>query len=163
MFVALAAGGVWTECEALLGRPEVDLNWRGVGGYTALHHAVRHECGAFVGALLARGAAVNARADNGRSPVWLAACYGPAPILEALLAAGASANDGAHDGRTPLHVLAMYNIGDGEARLGRLLPALSLPCLLAAFEGKTAEQWAREDGHIQLADAIVAEVGCGGD
>jgi ankyrin repeat protein len=159
MLVALAAGGVWVECEALLDRPEVDVNHRGVGGYTPLHHAVRHECGAFAQALLERGATPNVIADNGRSPLWLAACYGPTGVLDTLLRAGADANVGAVDGRSPLHVLAMYNIGDGAARLERLLPAVSLACLTAPHEGKSAEQWAREDGHTQLADAILAEVG----
>jgi hypothetical protein len=152
--VTLAYRGAWVDCEALLAAGTPDVNSQGAGGYTALHHAVRHARAGTVAALLTAGADPNVPAENGRTPVWLAACYGPVGVLDTLLRGGGRVNDVAADGRSPLHAVAMYNIGDGEARLGVLLPLASWQCLHEVHEGRTAEEWARREGHNRLADML---------
>jgi len=59
---------------------------------TALHTAARVGSAEIAGLLLAAGAAVNAKDDLGRTPLWVAAEHGSARVVELLLRAGATAN-----------------------------------------------------------------------
>jgi hypothetical protein len=80
-----------------------------------------------------------------------------AAILQLLIDGGGSVNEASNEGLTPLIAVASANNGDAAARLDVLLarPELDLD---AKCRGKTAEEWARQRGHPELAAAIAAEV-----
>ncbi len=132
-------------------------------GHTALHCAVIHKRREMVVALLAAGADANMTSLFGRTSVWHAAMDGTADILQLLIDGGGSVkeprNDGCtsrNDGCTPLIALILWNKGDAAARLEVLLACPELD-LDAEYEGKTAEQWAVDRGHVELALAIAQE------
>jgi ankyrin repeat protein len=124
-------------------------------GWTALHWAVFWNRDNLVVALLAAGADANIKNSNGKTSVWCGAADSAADILQLLIDGGGSVNEADDDGETPLIAL-MYHIGDAAGRLRVLLarPELELD---VTFKGKTAEQWAQENGHQDLAQAIAAE------
>ncbi len=127
--------------------------------YTALHHEVHNKNSEMVAALLAEHADPNAKAQYGETPTFQAATEGTAGILKQLVDHGGDVNMGNKYGVTPL-IAVVSNVGDAAARLAVLLarPELNLD---ARFGGRTAEQWARENGQSGFADAIAAEVrGC---
>ncbi len=62
----------------------VDVMHKATGG-TALHAATKHSQHEVAQLLVALGADPNARNDNGTTPVWFAAWYGPASTLRLLL------------------------------------------------------------------------------
>jgi ankyrin repeat protein len=128
-------------------------------GATALHYAVYDKRRELVVALLAAGADANVRDDGGRTSVWWGAAMPTitADIMQLLIDGGGSVNKLANDGMTPLIALVSWN-GDAAARLRVLLarPELDLD---ATFKGKTADRWAEEKGHPDLAQAIGEERG----
>ncbi len=127
-------------------------------GAAALHWAVISWRREVVMALLAAGADANIKGRDGQTPVLSAAFDNTADMLQLLIDGGGSVNAATIGGQTPLISLVMYSYGDAAARLRVLLaqPELNLD---ARYIGKTAEEWAVEDGHDALAAAIAAEVG----
>jgi ankyrin repeat protein len=125
-------------------------------GCTALHKSVAHKRHRLVVALLAFGADANVKSNSVGTSVWWAAQDSTARILQLLIDGGGSVNEPDNFGRTPLIALVSWNNGDAAARLGVLLarPELNLD---VTYKGKTAEQWAEEKGHPDLAQAIAAE------
>jgi ankyrin repeat protein len=119
---------------------------------------VTSECHELVVALLAAGADANVQNSCGETSVWWGACKSTDDILQLLLDGGGSVNEPSKNGQTPLMALVRRNEGDSAARLRVLLsrPELGLD---AKCEGKTAEEWAQEKGHPDLAQAIAAERG----
>lgn len=86
MIAALHGYTDW--CERLLDRgaaPNRD-------GWTPLHYAAAGPQPKTVALLIARGAAVNARAPNGNTPLMMAAMYGQEETVALLLAQGADRN-----------------------------------------------------------------------
>jgi len=75
-------------------------------GRSLLHLAVRYGRVPIVAMLLARGADVNAREQNGDTPLHCATFRQHGVIAQMLLAKGADVNAAAKDGCTPLHRLA---------------------------------------------------------
>lgn len=72
-------------------------------------------------AALDGGADVNARDDQGATPLHFAADRGHADIAGVLIAAGADVNAADEDGATPLHYAALCgNQQVGERRSGRV-------------------------------------------
>ncbi len=126
-------------------------------GATALHGAVYNKRRELVEALLAAGADANVKNDLGKTSVYRGANYSTADILQMLIDGGGSVNEPNNDGETPLITLVRWSSGDAAARLDVLLarPELDLD---AKWEGYTAEQWAEEKGHPELAAAIAEEV-----
>jgi hypothetical protein len=124
-------------------------------GCTALHKAVAHKRHRLVVALLAAGADANVKSLSGGTSVWWAAHDNTARILQLLIDSGGSVNEPDNFGTTPLIVLVKWSNGDAAARLRVLLARPELD--LDAKKGKTAEQWAQEKGHQDLAQAIAAE------
>ena len=59
--------------------------------------------------LLAAGAAVGAKANDGETPLHCAARYGHVEVAEKLLAAGAAVGAKDRDGKTPLDKAVQYN------------------------------------------------------
>jgi ankyrin repeat protein len=134
----------------------IPVNGRRSDGYTALHAAVDSERSDLVVALLAAGADANVKNNNGETPVWWGAAYNTADILQLLIDSGGSVNEPDDEGITPLIILVKWSDGDSADRLHLLLaqPELDLD---AKSEGQTAEEWAEEEDHPELAQAIAAE------
>jgi ankyrin repeat protein len=126
-------------------------------GRTALHWAVYNKRRELAVALLAAGADANVKSNSGWTSLWWAAYTSTADIMQLLIDGGGSVNKLANDGMTPLIALVSWN-GDAAARLRVLLarPELDLD---ATFKGKTADRWAEEKGHPDLAQAIGEERG----
>jgi ankyrin repeat protein len=125
-------------------------------GVTALHNAVFFSRRMLVVALLAAGADANVTNRHGVTSAWWGAINSTADILQLLLDGGGSVNEPRNDGCTPLIALVKNNYGDAAARLQVLLayPELDLD---AKYRGRTAEEWAVDRGHSQLAVAIAEE------
>jgi ankyrin repeat protein len=123
---------------------------------TALHFAVANQRRELVVALLAAGADANVKDDGGWTSLWWAAYTSTADILQLLIDSGGSVNEPDDEGITPLIILVKWSDGDSADRLHLLLaqPELDLD---AKSEGQTAEEWAEEEDHPELAQAIAAE------
>eukprot|EP00826_Nyctotherus_ovalis_P065150 TRINITY_DN9570_c0_g1_i1.p1 TRINITY_DN9570_c0_g1~~TRINITY_DN9570_c0_g1_i1.p1 ORF type:complete len:338 (+),score=88.77 TRINITY_DN9570_c0_g1_i1:498-1511(+) len=90
----------------------VDIDVRGLNGFTPLHSAVCERQVDAVRFLLERGAEVNSVSDSLRTPLHLA-CRGEVELVKALVEAGADVNAQDAEGNTPLHILAEQ--GDAKA------------------------------------------------
>ena len=77
-----------------------DVDAKDAYGYTPQHYAAWTGHVSVVAALIAAGADVNVKDNDGRTPLYFA---GHAAVISTLLAAGADANEKDDDGRTPLH------------------------------------------------------------
>jgi ankyrin repeat protein len=102
---AAAKGPVREEVDTLNGGVAGFLNSvGGVGGLSALHHAVRQGSVDAVKALLAAGADVNDATDtDGTTPLLSATINGQFDVALVLIEAGADVNKGAKTGFTPLY------------------------------------------------------------
>jgi ankyrin repeat protein len=100
---------------------------------TALHHAA-HSSGtaSTVRLLLAHGAAVNARAFDGMTPLHSAAIVGQLQSAEVLLAAGADVYLRANDGATALHMAAAR----GYAAVVKLLLEHGAAAVMDSVQGQ---------------------------
>ena len=119
-------------------------------GFTALHFAAFFGGGGTVArALLAAGAAVDARSRNVMSvtPLHSAAAGGHDDVAGELLTAGADPNARQRGGFAPLHAAAEN--GD-EAMVGRLLAAGADP-VVTTDDGRTPADLARAAGHEAIA------------
>lgn len=115
--------GAWA-CALLAAHPRCRLVARDANGWSALHHAVRHDDGGLVGLLLAWGSSVRLAAGDSRhsgcTPIHMAALYaqrfGMHSIPMQLRSAGASWDDrNAITGRTARAMLAA-RLGNEAAR-----------------------------------------------
>ena len=117
-------------------------------GWTALHLAAHFGQREAVEVLLAAGASVQARSQNGmrNTPLHAAMPGGKSEIVEVLLASGAEVNAQQEGGFTALHEAA----SQGSAVLVRLLLARGADPALVSESGKTARDLAKEQGHADL-------------
>ena len=67
-----ASLGNWDRVDEALGR-NLDVNIRGVGGYTAMHAAAENGHLEVLRLLVSRGGTVDARTDEGQTPLELGA------------------------------------------------------------------------------------------
>ena len=134
----------------------IPVNGRDSFGITALHYAVYRKRPELVVALMAAGADANVKKIYGHTSVLLGAAHSTVDILQLLIDGGGSVNEPRNDGCTPLIALILWNKGDAAARLEVLLTCPELD-LDAEYEGKTAEQWAVDMGHLELAAVIAQE------
>jgi len=70
--------------------------------------AAEHGHQAVVKVLIAAGADVKKTDNDGRTPLWVAACYGHQAVVKVLIAAGTDKNKVDNVGRTPLWVAAEF-------------------------------------------------------
>lgn len=95
-------------------------------------------------AMLARGADPNAADRSGTTALMLAAAAGGAELVAALLRAGAGVNRQDKWGQTALMLAA------GRGRL----EAIKILLKAGAVHGGTAADFAKENGHAQLAKLL---------
>ena len=123
----------------------VAMNMKNSEGFTPLLRATRgayynrysvsaDRYAAVVSVLIGAGAKVNAKNDDGETPLYFSARYGPVSVVSALIAAGAKVNAKNDDGETPLHRAAHYG------------PVSVVSALIAAgadLEAKTSTVYSR--------------------
>jgi cytohesin len=108
-----------------------------VGSGTALHCAAEMGRPEIIAALLAAGARVDPRSDNGKTPLHLAAMNGHAEAVKALLAAGADVNAQTSMGATPLDV----GLGRGKLDASRAIcEAGGRTCIFGQPDGGSPNQ-----------------------
>ena len=131
-----------------------------VQGFTALYLAVLYGHDDVATALLAHGASPNVRVKCGETPLWRAAHSGSSSLLRALIDAGGDVSVCSDDGRSPLLAVVTSGSKDSDAvkRVVTLLTCGSGVDVDARWQGKTAEQWARDSRRDEIADLIADEV-----
>ena len=126
-----------------------DVNAKGDGGETPLHHATTK---AVTELLIAEGADVNAKNAEGWTPLHEAALYGDKEISELLIAKSANVNAKDDDGETPLHK-AVYN---GHKEVTELLIAAGVDVNAKDKKGKTPVSEAALWGHKEVTELLIA-------
>ena len=134
------------ECAALGRTAELpdhaEVSKRAADGFSALHLACFFGHTETARELIARGADVNAAADNlsGVRPLHSAAAGKSAEIVVLLLEHGATADARQHGGWTALHAAAMH----GDTQMVRALLEHGADPDLAADDGKTGRSLAED-------------------
>jgi len=109
---------------------------RDTGGDTNFSIAVRDQKMDVVQAMIACGADVNLKTQEGWAPLHTAAYYGPAAMIDLLVSKGAKINArGDYDGWTPLHMAAS---ADKDPAVVRVLLKAGADKALKSTSGKTA-------------------------
>src|SRR5690606_23986271 len=100
--------------------------------------------------LLGQGAAVNHKSQNAMqvAPLHSAVSAQHVEIVRLLLAHGADANLPQEQGIRPIHQSAH----NGDVATTRLLLEHGADPMLASDNGKTAVDWAKEDGYTEVVD-----------
>jgi hypothetical protein len=115
-----------------------------------LHYAACGGHAAVVGVLVGGGAAVGSVTGGGETALHEAAYKGHAAVVEALAGAGAGVNAATNDGFTPLSVAACH----GKTEAAAALLGAGADATRPTFAGKTAAEWARQQGHAAVAQLI---------
>lgn len=105
--------------------------------------------------LLARGANIDAKLDNGETALRFAARHGNEDTLLGLLMEGADVNAKTENGTTPLHCAAMA----GHMRVVRLLLRHRADKFQKDCQNRTAFDLAKENGHQEVADLFRRSMG----
>jgi ankyrin repeat protein len=121
-------------------------------GYSALHWSVTCNQADLIPGMILQGCDVNARSNNGNTPLWLAAFYGLVDIIKALLANNADVNLARNDGSTPLFVAAQNSHLD----VAKLLLAYGADVNLAKDDGTTPLFVAAQEGHLDVVKLLLA-------
>ncbi len=119
--------------------PDARVGWRGT---TPLHLTAEQGAAEAVAALLSHHAEVDARDDDGHTPLWYAACSVDEGSIRALIHAGAD----------------VWTPQSGPWSPGRLLLTTSLAPLVADLPG-AVELTAEEAAAFTAADALIAAFG----
>ncbi|TWT15663.1 ankyrin repeat domain-containing protein [Reyranella sp. CPCC 100927] len=113
---------------------------RDSGGDTNFSIAVRDRKMGVVTAMIACGADVNLKTQEGWTPLHTAAYFGPAAMIDLLVSKGAQVNArGDYDGWTPLHMAAS---ADEDAAVVQALLKAGADRTLKSQSGKTAREMA---------------------
>ena len=145
-----AATGNDAELQAILSKDAAAAEAYSSDGWTALHLAAAFGTPLSAGALVFRGAKVDAVSKNAQrnQPLHAALALGRNPsTIELLLSQGADANATQAGGFTPIFSAATANRRD----LAELLMAHGANPQQPNDQGKTPADFARERGHEQLA------------
>jgi uncharacterized protein len=132
---------------ALLSRPDLDPNVRGLNGRPALSAYVWREDKGKVERLLALGADVNAKDNDSDTALHGAAQSGNVEIMQLLLDKGADVNAKNSVGGTPL----MWTAVHGHENAARLLLSRGADASLKDEDGVTAAQWATRNNKTNVA------------
>jgi len=149
-FEALLVGDDAVVRDAIAGGQDVD--GRAPDGFTPLGLAVFFGQADLARMLIDAGADIDARAENAQKvgPIHAAVAQGNLAMLDMLLARGADPNAAQQQGVRPVHAAASRGDAPAVALLiffGANLDATSDP-------GQTAADYARERGHLSLAEQI---------
>jgi ankyrin repeat protein len=118
LFAALASNHI-RFAEILL-KHDANVDIRGRGERTPLHEAIG-SCVGMVKPLLDKGADVNCRQVDLRTPLHLAASYGKLKVARVLVECKADVNSRDKEGKTPLYLLLEDSDDDNILDLARLL------------------------------------------
>jgi uncharacterized protein len=154
IFEAAAAGDTESLRKSLSAAPDSIQDYSG-DGWTALHLAAAFGTPETVRLLIEHGAKVEAVSKNPQTnqPLHAALALGRNPeTIELLLAAGAAPNDRQTGGFTPIFSAAAANRRD----LVEILIANGADPAIQNDFGQSAAGFARERGHIELADWLEA-------
>ncbi|KAK3267333.1 hypothetical protein CYMTET_24102, partial [Cymbomonas tetramitiformis] len=106
-----------------------------------------------VEALLAKGAQVDLADEDGRTPLYIAACNGRKEVVEALLAKGAQVDLAEQNEGTLLHIAAC----NGHKVVVEALLAKGAQVDLADKNGGTLLHIAALNGHNEVVEALLAK------
>ena len=149
VFEAAAVGRTERVAELLDADPELVSAWAS-DGFTALHLAAYFRHPETARLLVDRGAPVDVVARNEQlrvTPLQSAAAAREGDTVALLLERGANPNARHEGGFTVLHTVAQ----NGDEQLIRLLLSHGADAALAADDGRTAADFARDAGHTNLA------------
>ena len=139
-------GGIWTVAE-LAGTPNR------CGELTGLHEAVRLGNPEWVACLAAAGAAVNARDENGDTPLHIAVAKGSVELTQTLIAAGADVSLlSQKESPVPIGLTELNQIFTSAGSDATLQDA---EIVAKAGQGVTPLQTAVERGDLELVQMIV--------
>ena len=119
-------------------------------GATALHHVTRSNEAAC--ALIEAGADVNARTNNGFTPVFYTCSIGAVDVLQTLIAAGADVDLSTNSGRTPVHAASRFNKVDAL----RILVANGADVNTADTLGQSPIYVASAHGYVDALRVLIA-------
>jgi ankyrin repeat protein len=154
IFESAAVGKTERVVELLDGNPGLVSAWA-EDGFTPLHLAAFFRHPDTVRLLVERGALVDVVARNEElqvTPLQSAAAAREEETAALLLERGADANAQQRGGFTPLHAAAQH----GDEPFVELLLAHGADPALAADDGRTAADFARDGGHVELAARLSA-------
>jgi uncharacterized protein len=136
--------------DALLNRPELDTNSRGLNGRPVLLAYVWRDNKDRVEKLVARGADVSAQDADGDTASHGAAQTGNVDMLRMFLDKGANPNAKNRQGGTPLMWAAVY----GHDEAAKLLLSRGADASLKDNDGITAAEWAVRNKHASVASLL---------
>lgn len=148
----LAADQGHAEVVGLLCAAGASLDGQDLNGQTALHLAAWQDHLDAVAVLLAAGADAEVQDDQGMTALCLAATEPVPRVVEALARAGANVDASTPHGQTPLMFAAMH--GQTDVARALLLAGASRP--RRDVHGLRAAEWARREGHGELASLVAA-------
>jgi ankyrin repeat protein len=152
VFEAAAVGRAERLAELLDAEPGLVSAWA-EDGFTPLHLAAFFRRPETARLLVERGALIDVVARNEElqvTPLQSAAAAREEETAALLLERGADPNAQQRGGFTPLHAAAQ----NGDEPLAELLLAHGASVALAADDGRTAADFARDAGHIELAERL---------
>ncbi|KAM7188963.1 hypothetical protein V8F33_010297 [Rhypophila sp. PSN 637] len=120
-------------------------------GMTGVHVAAYFGVGEAVVELLKAGADVNAKDDDGGTPLQWASRNGHNSVVQQLLVAGADVNAKAIDGGTPLH----WASGNGHDSVVQQLLEAGADVNAKDYYGGTPLEWASASGHNSVVQQLL--------
>ncbi len=151
IFAASMAGATERVLTLVAADPDL-LNAHSADGWTPLHLACFFSAASLAGALISRGANVNARSRNPmqNAPLHAAAARRNRDAVRALLEGGADINARQHGGWTALHAASQ----NGDVEMVRLLIACGADVAARADNQQNAMDLALGKGHQAVVDVL---------
>lgn len=109
LYVAASKGDVEATSLLILRNVGIDLNWKAISGWTALHIACFKNHLDICKLLIGAGASVSEKDNDDCTPIFIAAMNHNNEICNLLLSSGASFSAQNKDGFTPLHIAVREN------------------------------------------------------